>query len=149
MTTWRVNQLELVLHKLGVEPFVLASTGGGGLTIIEALEREIVEKRTRVDFGIVLMTPDDKGYAERDGSRAIQPRARQNVVLEMGMMLAALGRPRVVVLRKGHLEPPSDAAGIIYIPFQHHVRETVPKLVDRLRAVGFELDPDAITRASS
>lgn len=35
------EQLELVLHKLGLDPFVLANTGGGGLTIIEALEAEI------------------------------------------------------------------------------------------------------------
>lgn len=112
---------------------MLANNGGSGLTIIEALEREIVERRTGVDFGIVLMTPDDKGYAERDGSRATQPRARQNVILEMGMMLAAFGRPRVAVLRKGHLAAPSDANGIIYIPFNHHVREAVSRLVDRLR----------------
>jgi predicted nucleotide-binding protein len=143
------EQLELILHKLGLQPYVLASTGGSGLTIIEALEREIVERRSRCDFGIVLMTPDDRGYAECDGARAIQSRPRQNVVLEMGMMLAALGRHRVIVLRKGHLEAPSDAAGIIYIPFNHHVRETVPRLVDRLREAGFELEGDAITRASS
>jgi predicted nucleotide-binding protein len=67
----------------------------------------------------------------------------------MGMMLAALGRHRVAVLRKGHLEAPSDANGIIYIPFNHHVRETVPRLVDRLREAGFDLNPDAITRAST
>jgi predicted nucleotide-binding protein len=143
------EQLELVLHKLRLQPYVLANTGGSGLTIIEALEREIVDRRTGVDFGIVLMTPDDKGYSERDGSRSVQPRARQNVVLEMGMLLAAVGRSRVVVLRKGHLELPSDAAGIIYIPFNHHVRETVPRLVDRLREAGFELDANDITRASS
>jgi predicted nucleotide-binding protein len=143
------EQLELVLHRLGLQPYVLANSGGSGLTIIEALEREIVERRTGVDFGIVLMTPDDKGYSDRDGSRATQPRARQNVVLEMGMMLAALGRPRVAVLRKGHLEAPSDANGIIYIPFNKHVRETVPKLVDRLREAGFDLRSDAITSASS
>ena len=143
------EQLELVLHRLGLQPYVLANTGGSGLTIIEALEREIVERRTGVDFGIVLMTPDDQGYAEREGPKSIQPRSRQNVVLEMGMMLAALGRPHVAVLRKGHLEAPSDANGIIYIPFNNHVRETVPRLVDRLREAGFPLDASAITHASS
>jgi len=57
-TTTR-EQLELILHRLGLEPFVLANTGGGGLTIIEALEREIVEPHIRARFGIVLLTPDD------------------------------------------------------------------------------------------
>jgi len=38
-----VNNLELILHKLGLEPFVLANAGGGGMTIIEALEQEMVK----------------------------------------------------------------------------------------------------------
>lgn len=143
------EQLELILHKLGLEPFVLASTGGGGLTLMEALEREVIEPRTRARFGIVLMTPDDMGYAKRDGELAVQPRARQNVVLEMGMLIAALSRPNVVILKKGHLEIPSDANGIIYLGFNEHVKETVPKLVDRLRNAGFVLAPDAITRVAS
>ena len=46
-----------------------------------------------MDFGIVLMTPDDKGYADRDGSQATQPRARQNVVLEMGAHSTAMRVP--------------------------------------------------------
>ena len=35
------EQLELVLHKLGLDPYVLANTGGHGLTIIEVLEAKI------------------------------------------------------------------------------------------------------------
>ena len=143
------EQLELILHRLGLEPFVLANTGGGGLTIIEALEQEIVKPHIRARFGIVLLTPDDMGYAQKDGELHRQPRARQNVVLEMGMVLAALGRPNVAILKKGHIETPSDAQGVIYLPFNDHVRETVPKLVDRLRNAGFTLEPDAITKAAS
>ena len=143
------EQLELVLHKLGVDPFVLANTGGGGLTIIEALEAEIGPKQNQARFGIVLMTPDDMGYAKSDAQIAAQPRARQNVVLEMGMLISAVGRPNVAILKKGHIEVPSDAQGILYIPFNDHVKETVPKLADRLRSAGFVLNPEAITRASS
>jgi predicted nucleotide-binding protein len=143
------EQLELVLHRLGLEPFVLANTGGGGMTIIESLEQEIVNPHVRARFGIVLLTPDDMGYAQRDGEVARQPRARQNVVLEMGMVLAALGRQNVAILKRGHMETPSDAQGIIYLPFNDHVKETVPKLVDRLRQAGFNLAPDAITKAAS
>jgi len=143
------EQLELVLHRLRLDPFVLANTGGGGLTIIEALEKEIGPQPGSARFGIVLMTPDDMGYAKAAGPEKTEPRARQNVVLEMGMLIAALGRPNVAILKKGHIEIPSDASGIIYIPFNDHVRETVPRLVDRLRAAGFELDPDCITRASA
>jgi predicted nucleotide-binding protein len=60
------DQLELALHRLGLEPFVLMNTSGGGKTIIEALEGKIGRDYSS-DFGIVLMTPDDLGYAKKDG----------------------------------------------------------------------------------
>lgn len=143
------EQLELVVHKLGLDPFVLQNTGGSGLTIIEALENEIGPRSGAARFGIVLLTPDDIGYAKATGDKEAQPRARQNVVLEMGMLISALGRKNVAILKKQHLEVPSDAQGILYIPFNDHVKEAVPKLVDRLRSAGFVLNPEAITRASS
>jgi len=143
------EQLELILHKLYLEPFVLANTAGGGLTIIEALESEMTSSGDRSRFGIVLMTPDDIGYCKTDGPEKAEPRARQNVVLEMGMLIAALGRPNVAILKKGHLEIPSDATGILYLSFNDHVKEIVPRLVDRLRNAGFDLDPACITNASS
>ncbi|WP_154223576.1 TIR domain-containing protein [Marinicella rhabdoformis] len=143
------EQLELILHKLGLDPFVLANTGGGGLTIIEALEAEIGTNNNQARFGIVLMTPDDMGYSKADGTENIQPRARQNVVLEMGMLISAVGRGNVAILKKGHLEAPSDAQGILYVPFNEHVKEVVPKLADRFRAAGFVLNPEKITNASS
>jgi len=134
------EQLELVLHQLGLNPFILASTGGGGLTIIEALEENIGLDSNRIRFGIVLLTPDDRGYLEKDGQDSAEPRARQNVVLEMGMLISSLGRSNVAILKKGHLEVPSDASGIIYIPFNYHVKETVPKLCDRFRDAGFDIE---------
>ena len=143
------EQLELILHKLDLDPFVLANTGGGGLTIIEALEKEIGPNTKQARFGIVLLTPDDIGYEKVKGSDTAQPRARQNVVLETGMLISALGRPNVAILKKGHLEVPSDAQGILYIPYNDHVKETVPKLADRLRAAGFVYGPQSITNASS
>lgn len=143
------EQLELVIHKLGLDPYVLQNNGGGGLTIIEALEKEIGNHAGSAKFGIVLLTPDDVGYAKSAGEKEAQPRARQNVVLEMGMLISALERKNVAILKKQHLEVPSDAQGILYIPFNDHVKEAVPKLVDRLREAGFVLNPEAITRASS
>lgn len=143
------EQIELILHKLELDPFVLANTGGGGLTVIEALEKEIGIESKETCFGIVLLTPDDIGYAKSDGDGTAKPRARQNVVLEMGMLLSSIGRKNVAILKKGEVEVPSDAQGILYIPFTHHVKETVPKLVDRLRNSGFEIRAEAITKASA
>jgi predicted nucleotide-binding protein len=75
------EQLELILHRLGLEPFVLANTGGGGLTLIEALEQELKAPANRPHFGIVLMTPDDTGYAREQGELGSQSHLpAQNVV---------------------------------------------------------------------
>ena len=143
------EQLELIIHKLGLDPFVLQNTGGAGLTIIEALEQEIGPNAAEVKFGIVLLTPDDFGYSKTDGIDKAQPRARQNVVLEMGMLLSSIGRKNVAILKKGHVDVPSDAQGILYLGFNDHVKEVVPRLVDRLTHAGFVLDPSNITKASS
>ncbi|QLH38563.1 MAG: nucleotide-binding protein [Defluviicoccus sp.] len=142
------EQLERILLILGLEPFVLQNTSGGGMTIIEALERQI-GRTPEAEFGIILMTPDDMGYAKRDGEAAIKPRPRQNVVMEMGMLLSSLTRERVAILVKGFVEQPSDAHGIIYLHFNDHVKEVVPRLADRLRSAGFNIDPGRITRAAT
>lgn len=143
------EQLELIIHKLGLDPYVLQNTGGAGLTIIEALEHEIGPNAAEVKFGIVLLTPDDFGYSKTDGADKAVPRARQNVVLEMGMLLSSIGRKNVAILKKGHVDIPSDAQGILYLGFNDHVKEVVPRLVDRLTNAGFVLDPSNITKASS
>lgn len=137
------DQLELVLRRLGLEPFVLQVTGGGGDTLIEALERQI-GKTAQSSFGIVLATPDDLGYLKSDSPEEAKPRARQNVIMEMGMLLASLTRKRCAILQKGFVDMPSNMGGVINIPFNDHVREAVPKLVQRLQEAGFKLDPIAI-----
>jgi len=65
-----------------------------------------------VTFAVVLMTDDDMGHA-KGGQPA--PRARQNVILELGYFLAHLGQPRVCALISPGLETPSDFDGIVYI----------------------------------
>ena len=86
------------------------------------------------------MTPDDYGYPQNLTDADRQPRARQNVILEMGMVLASLGRKRVVILKKGNLEIPSDISGIVYLEFNNHVREIVVKLAQRIRNAGIQID---------
>src|SRR5690606_18600059 len=129
------DQLELILRRLGLEPFILQNEDGGGMTIVEALEQSIYQDSA---FGVILMTPDDFGYAKAETDADRRPRARQNVILELGMIVASLGRSRMAILQKGALERPSDTDGILRIEFNDHVREAVPKLVQRLQAAGFE-----------
>ena len=140
------DQLELILMRLDLKPFILQNQDGEGLTIIEALEKNIYG---RSGFGIILLTPDDYGYSKLSGETERQSRARQNVILEMGMVLAALGRDKVAILQKGALERPSDTDGILRMEFNDHVREVVPKLAQRLQAAGFTISADKIAKASA
>src|SRR6266567_839854 len=115
------NSLELVLRRLGVEPVVLEQLPAAGDTVIEKLERYLGE-HGNVGFACALLTPDDEGHpAGREELTGL--RARQNVVLELGMVLGRLGRRRVVIFHKGQLELPSDIAGLIYRSFKVSIEE--------------------------
>jgi predicted nucleotide-binding protein len=46
-----------------------------------------------------------------------RPRARQNVILELGFFLGRLGRDRVCALYEDGIEMPSDYEGMLFIPF--------------------------------
>lgn len=141
------DQLELALHRMGLKPFVLMNSSGGGKTLIEALEGKI-GRNYSADFGIVLMTPDDMGYAQKEGAERAEPRARQNVVLETGMLLSSLTRERMVIAVKGYLKLPSDLDGIIWFGFNNDIKEIVPKLSQRLNELGFDVNPQQIAEAS-
>lgn len=141
------DQLELALHRLGLKPYILMNNSSGGKTIIEALEGQIGRDFTS-DFGIVLMTPDDFGYSKKEGDKKVEPRVRQNVVLEAGMLLASLTRERMAIIVKGHLEMPSDLSGVIHLAYNDHVKEIIPKLCQRLKDAGFDLHTHQIAAAS-
>ncbi|WP_375608414.1 MULTISPECIES: TIR domain-containing protein [unclassified Bartonella] len=140
-----LKQLTSILNDFNLEPYILQNTSGNGLTIIEALEKGICSDF--IKFGIVLLTPDDIGYAKSAGKKAAQPRARQNVIFEMGMLISALSRKNVAILKKQDLELPSDINGIIYLPFKEHVKETLKDLSHRLCEAGFNLDAKKVTHA--
>ena len=131
------EQLELILRRLKLEPIILRNLSGRGDTIIENLDA-----LTDADFACVLLTPDDKGCLAGDGQN-LRPRSRQNVILELGMVLAKLGRRRVAILVKDvsgqPIERPTDIDGIIYISFENHVDETKNLLATRLEEAGFKI----------
>lgn len=142
------DQLELALRRMGVDPFVLMNNSGKGQTLIEALEGSI-GKNYDSAFGIVLMTPDDRGYAIVDGNVKEEPRARQNVILETGMLLSSLTRKRMVLIVKGYVEIPSDLAGLIRLGYNDNIVEIVPKLCQALREAGFDISPEQLSAATA
>lgn len=132
------NDLEVMLRRWGLEPLILDQLPSEGQTIIEKLEKYQAE----VKFAVVLATPDDEGHrAGRVDEKAF--RARQNVVLELGMLLSRLGRSRIAILlrdQKG-MERPSDIHGLIYIPFKDDLqKEAGMILAKEMAAQGYHID---------
>ncbi|HEY9899626.1 MAG TPA: nucleotide-binding protein [Pantanalinema sp.] len=103
------------LGQLGLEVVILSEQANQGRTVIEKLERS-----SKVAFCVVLLTPDDMGRLASDNASALCPRARQNVILELGYFTGYLGRERVCALVSGQLELPSDTHGIAYVPVDQH-----------------------------
>ena len=98
------------ISSIGLEPIILHEQANRGRTVIEK-----VEANSDVGFAIVLLTPDDVGKAKN--AEELEPRARQNVLLELGYFIAKLGRDRVCALKRGSVEIPSDFAGVVWETF--------------------------------
>lgn len=81
------------LENLGFEAVILHEQANRGRTVIEK-----VEANSDVGFAVVLLTPDDlgRGISEAD----LEPRARQNVLLELGYFIGRLGRENVCALKR-------------------------------------------------
>lgn len=102
------------ISRIGLEEIILSERPDGSRTIIEKFEAESGD----VSFAIVLMTPDDSGNAL--AAESIRLRARQNVLYELGYFAGKLGRGKVLVLKKGDIEIPSDLAGVLYTELDEH-----------------------------
>jgi len=158
-----MEELEILLENLGLDPVVLHKQPSGSRTIVEKLE-----KYSDVGYAFVILTPDDTGISRTDetyvtltqnlekfpppayGRIDYRPmiaklretlllRARQNVILEFGYFMGLLGRDRVCCLYKGDVELPSDMHGIVYIPFKESVNEVRDKIVKELKAASYRL----------
>lgn len=127
--TAAVNEVKVHVHGMtGIMPQILSDQPGQGDTIIEKFERYADASH----YAIVLLTPDDEGRLAGKGQP--QPRARQNVILELGYFFGKLGRKRVVVINKG-VEQPSDVHGLNYIAYG--TPTWIEELRRELKAAGF------------
>jgi predicted nucleotide-binding protein len=126
------------VEKLGFRAIVLHEQPNKGKTIIEKFE----SFADRVDFTIILLTPDDIGASI---SKKNEPkyRARQNVIFEFGFFTAKVGRSKVCALVKGNIEIPSDYSGVIYIPIDESGAWKMA-LVKEMKNAGLVIDPDKL-----
>ncbi|UJH77458.1 nucleotide-binding protein (plasmid) [Burkholderia cenocepacia] len=128
-------EVQALLERLGLEGVILDEQAGRGGTIIEKFEREAGSAA----FAVVLLTPDDKGGVAAAAMEELKPRARQNVILELGYFAAKLGRGHVCALRRGSVEIPSDFNGVQYIDYDAGGAWKVA-LAKEMRAVGLSVN---------
>lgn len=120
------------VSKLGLEPIILHEQASRGKTIIEKLEHY-----TDVGFALVLYTEDDLGNTAGEAEKGtLNPRARQNVVFEHGLLIGLLTRERVMPIVDGNVELPGDINGVVYIS-DSAWQLTVAK---ELKSAGYEID---------
>ncbi len=103
---------------------------------------EKIEGYSDVGFAVILLTPDDEGNLKGE---LPQPRARQNVLLELGYFIGKLTRARVCTLKVGEIEIPSDWRGVIDEPFNSGGawKQTLAR---ELGAAGYDIDWNKVMR---
>jgi len=121
------------LQRLDLNPVILHEQPNVGRTIIEKFETY-----ANVGFAVVLLTADDVG-ASREKPGDLSPRARQNVIFEMGFFVGRLGRSRVCVLYQEGVELPSDVEGLLYVPWDGKGAWRL-ELAREIKASGIDVD---------
>ena len=134
------TDLENFCRTIGLDPIVLHRQADKGLTVIEKFEQH-----SDVQYAFVLLTPDDVAYsfserAKDEKDRALELRARQNVIFEFGYFAAKLGRPKVCCIYKKGVELPSDLNGLIYKEVKDSIEEIGYALIKELKAAGMKVE---------
>lgn len=132
-----LTEVNLFLRKLNLEPVILHEQASRGRTIIEKIERH-----SNVKFAIVLLTGDDVGK-KNDPDETLKPRARQNVILELGYFMGKLGRENIALLCCESIEMPSDYQGVVYTEYVHR-NNWQSGLIKELREAGFDVDANKV-----
>lgn len=112
---------------------VLSEQPNGGKDILGKL----LENAKQASFAVVLLTPDDVVKTSQD---AINKRARQNVIFELGLFIGLLGRDRVAALNHPDIEIPTDFSGVAYIPLEGEAWQI--ELTRELKNAGIEASLD-------
>jgi predicted nucleotide-binding protein len=106
----------------------------------------VMNAPAQAQAALVLLTPDDVaklhphllGNRERDDETQLTGQPRQNVLIELGMVLMAYPA-RTVIVEVGRLRHVADTAGINVIRFDGS-ESSLAKIVARLKLAGCQLD---------
>ena len=118
---------------------VLADEPHASRTLIQKL----IDVTEPTDFAIALLTADDEGRliqtVRGEDDLELQPRARQNVILELGYFLGRFGQGNWAILVDEAIEIPTDIIGIGYIAFPNG-GDWKDALTKELRAAGIAVE---------
>lgn len=133
------NDVELFLKSINLEPIVLHRQLDEGMTVIEKFE-----KHSDVNYAIILLTPDDVGFPvseteKPEEDRAIEFRARQNVIFEFGYFVGKLSRKNVCCIYKKGVQLPSDLNGLIYKQVNKSIEEVGLFVMKELKNCGIDV----------
>jgi hypothetical protein len=94
----------------------LWSQGVFGLS--EGTLEALVDKAFGFDFAVLVLTPDDLVLSRDE----VKPSPRDNVLLELGLFIGALGRKRTFIVydRSAPIKLPTDVAGVTPACYQPH-----------------------------
>jgi len=126
------------LMTIGLEPVILHEQANRGMSIPEKLVAY-----SNVGFAVVLLTPDDLGRAKTETED--KPRARQNVILELGYFVGKLSRERVCALLKGDVDIPSDYLNVGFTKLDD-AGGWHQELARELQAAGYDIDWNKVMR---
>jgi len=138
--------VEKYLRRVRITPIVLSKMSNTEMSLLQKFFTWSEDTR----FAIVLVSADDLGAARREyavpdvGDKALQFRARQNVILELGFFYGYLGWENVFVLYKPpitvfpHFERPSDMDGVVFDEVDGKGKWKIT-LRERLRKAGFNV----------
>jgi predicted nucleotide-binding protein len=143
--TEALAKLEKYLTSVGVLAVVLSRQDESP----QSLFQKFLSVASQARFAIVLLSADDYGAGRKQydtvgvGDRALQFRARQNVILELGFFYGTLGWENVFVVSQDadrvfpNFERPSDLDGVIFDSMSDVAWQN--RLSARLSKAGFEL----------
>lgn len=133
-----IHETARFLERLGLNVIILREQPNQGRTIIE----KFVD-HSNVGFAVVLLTGDDRGGVYSTPYEQQKPRARQNVILELGFFLGKLGRKRVCALYREGVEIPSDYNGVLFVPIDNGGAWRLT-LAREMKAADMEIDTNKV-----
>lgn len=130
-----------LIEGLGLDAIILHEQTNKGRHTREKL----LDHARTAAYAVILLTADDKGGTKDTDPEALQLRARQNVVLELGLFLGLLGPDRICVLYEEDVEVPSDYHGVVYEPLDT-AGAWKTKLKNELVDAGMPVDKEKAAR---